>query len=870
MNLDSTRAAGRTGLTERLSTTLRRRRAYSRRGAAAIAAGTALLLLSGVLSPVQAAAPFVDSERISGPTRYETAAEIAEEYLEEQGGARSLTDTVILASGADADFGYALVAPALARRFSAPLLLTDPNQLSAAAARFIDNNSIDRVFILGDTSVVSSAVQASVDRISGVAVTRLGSGDVYATAAQVAERVGPSVGSPGRFGSHGRTSLLATGEVFADALAAGPLAYRGEHPILLTPRTSLHPDVSRFLSRSNTEHVIILGGPAAVSGAVESAIRDLGITVSRLYGADRFATSVRIGEELLGDSSPQGCFDGGELGLASGLKAPDAIASGPLLGELCAPLVLTDSEELPKSVEDFLESSDYVTGDLDGELDITVFGGTSAVRRAVIIEVVNAATLDPISARIRAVEGRCHFTVDFDDPVRTADVEDIGNFILDDRTLEPGDASADAGNAAATTSVTVVLRGAVAASPGGVPVGCVAPLIAGDLLELRGGRIGTTTDRRTVRRAAIAVAADRSRPRLTISALDGADIVYIESSEAIEDTDQGRARVRFKRSGQDAEFSDLHLGDGEFRHEVDVPFADGLQPGDVVTVDAGEVQDLAGNTNSEVSTTARRDQVAPRVARVTVSAPAGRSAASIGIDGRLATRISDAMEITAKATGSAYGAIGNDWRLDIELVEDGDAELPATVDVSTASQQIDIRVAEDRTLDEIVDDLNSDSVFRQHFSARISGSTSSAHATLNDRVNAGRLQGGVSTVDLTVYWSEPVRDCDAAEGQVKPGLLELDVEGDGKYDFFLDGLFSSRLAVTFVDAPDGNPAITADAAACDNAVGVAPGTLVARLESERLASLPALTSRLLVRKGAATDLKGNESVHRRFSGFTRP
>lgn len=838
---------------------------------AVTAALIAALVIAAGMAPVHAAAPFADYERISGATRYETAGEIADAYLVEQGGRRSFIDTVILTSGADEHFSYALTAPGLSRRYNAPLLLTDPERLSSAAANFISDNDIDTVFILGGTDVVSAAAERSVDRISGVSVTRIFDDDIYTSAVRVAERVGSPVGTPGRYGPDGVTALLATGEHFADALAAGPLAYRGEHPILLTPAAELHSEVASFLRRSGTKHVVILGGPAAVSTGVEAAVRSLGISVDRLAGADRFATAIRIAEELLGKESPQPCFDSGEIGLANGRKAPDALASAPLLGDLCAPLLLTEPAELPTSVEDFLESNEYVTGDLDGEVQITVFGGTAAIRRAVVTQTVNAATLDAINARIQGTEGRCHFTVTFDEPVRTADAEVVRNYSVDDRTLQSGDASVDGGRGVTTTRATVILRGAVAASNNGVPVGCSTPLVARENIELRGGAIGTTSDRRTVRRALISVSPDRSKPRLTITALDGADVVYIESSEAIEDTEEGTARVRFKRSGEDAEFADLFTGTGEFRHEVTVPYGDGLQAGDQVSVDAGEVQDLAGNKNSEVTTTTRRDNVPPRVSRVTVTEPAGRSAASIDIDGRLrASPIRGALSITAKSTGTAYGALGNDWRLNLEIDEDWPQNRPTEVDVSTSTQRIALRVGALRTLDQLADDLNDDNTFRRLFTASVDGTSFGDEAKVNDVIRDGRFSGGTSTVDLTVYWSEPVRDCDAGDGAVLPSHIELDVEGDGRYDFYLDGLNATRLAVTFVDAPDGNQAIVAETATCDDAAGVPPGTLVARLESARFDSLPSLSSRLIARKGAATDIKGNEAVNRRFDDFTRP
>ena len=48
-------------------------------------------------------------------------------------------------------------------------------------------------------------------------------------------------------GDLGRTAVIASGEVFADALVAGPFAARGIHPVLLTPPSELHADVVAYL-----------------------------------------------------------------------------------------------------------------------------------------------------------------------------------------------------------------------------------------------------------------------------------------------------------------------------------------------------------------------------------------------------------------------------------------------------------------------------------------------------------------------------------------------------------------------------------------------------------------------------------------------
>jgi len=280
---------------------------------AAMVMAAGAVVLTG--SPAQGAAAVISVDRLSGADRYATAAEIAEAFADEvEGRGRPAIDIILVTSGADAHFGCALPAPALSRLYEAPLLLTERSKVPNSLKRFVEDWDIDRAFILGGTDVVSDDVKDELEDLNNVDVKRVAGDDCYGTAVEVAELVGSSPGTPGTYRREGRTALVATGEVFADALAAGPLAYTGEHPILLTPRSSLDSRVSQFLRSSRTEHVIILGGTAAVLGSVERDIERLGISVERLFGADRYATAVRVGEGRLGRHAPEWCFGGDEAG----------------------------------------------------------------------------------------------------------------------------------------------------------------------------------------------------------------------------------------------------------------------------------------------------------------------------------------------------------------------------------------------------------------------------------------------------------------------------------------------------------------------------------------------------------------------------
>ena len=814
-------------------------------------------MLASLPESVGAAAGTVTSERLAGVDRYGTAADIADAYVRERDARGVTVDTAILASGADQHFGYAVVSPTLSQRHDAPLLLTGGEALPPATAGFLTRHGVSRVLIVGGTDTVPDSVEEAVKALGISDVERVFAGDVYRTSVAVAERAGTVPGLPGSYPGRGRTALVATGEVFADALATGALAYRGAHPVLLTPSDSLHAAAAEFLRRSGTEHVIVVGGPAAVGAQVSDAIEDLGITVERIWGSDRFATAVHIAEVLLGADQPYSCFDGSELGLANGLRSPDAIASGPLLGERCAALLLTDQQQLSEGNRSFLASDDYADGGAQSNLRLAVFGGTAAVSASAAASATDTASLRQASARITAVEGRCHFTVRFDELVLASDAGDVQNYRVGGSSPDGG--YVDSGHDEVTREVTVVLAGATQPFAAAVPAGCDTPLQGRQQLEIAGGVIRTADERRTVQRTSGSAAADRAPPRITVTAIEGADIVWFDANEPLRLV---TGAIEFERRGS-APMSVTALADvtaGARRFEVPVPgaFGNALQSGDRVTLTAGAVRDLAGNRSRATFASARRDPTAPRVSRVAVSAPQGRSGARIDLGG---------MTVVAKPDGSAYGAVGNTWTLEIDVMTDWVADRVSEMVVASGARRVTARLPAQRTLDRIVADFNRDRQFSRYFVAQLDGN---GQVSFGADFGPASLSGGTSTVDLTVRWTEPVLGCDVGAGAVLPGFLELDFDADGDYDYFLDGHGAASWGVSFVDAPDGNPAINIGAATCDSSIDTLPGTLVARLSSADRSVLPSLRSVLFVRQGAATDRIGNIAANQRFSGFSRP
>ncbi|WP_419551548.1 cell wall-binding repeat-containing protein [Candidatus Poriferisodalis sp.] len=833
----------------------------------------ALIVAAGVLavahSPAQGAATYAESRRLEGLTRFETAIDIAEAYIDdvETLAEGSSVDTVILTSGADEHFAYAVPVPVLSRLHHAPLLLTRPNRLPHSVATFLEDNDIATVIIVGGESVVNSSVEESLSLLGDIEVSRIGGADPYSTAAALAEQVGESA-TPGEFSVDGRTALLATGENFADALAAGPLAYRGNHPILLTRSAELPEATELYFEASGIEHVVILGGAAAVSTGVEQAIIELGIEITRWGGADRFGTAVRIAEALLGVDTPAECFDGAELGLAYGRRSPDAIVSGPLLGELCAPLLLTEFDELPSSVADLLRSDDYVTGDINGDVRLNVFGGVGAVADQAVTEAVEAVQLPELRANVSGMEGGCHFTVEFSEPVLTSDAANFSNY----STGQGRFGSVDAGSGFTTARATVTFSGAIVSPGGAVPADCFAPLQERERIGVASRAIRSAAGDRTVAQGSYSILSDNSRPTFKISAPQGASMVWVHSSEPLSASD---IEILFERNRVPEVTYPAAVESGVAMFAVEVPqeLDAELRAGDRVSIASRAATDLAGNESRATRRTVEHDETSPQVARITVTEFVATRQAAVTLSAVDAGgRTADAILISANVGTSVDGAAGNQWQIDVNVRDAhprswSPSQLSA-VRVSESSRRILVVVLADAVADDLVADLNGDRAFSSRFSAlTYSGEGSARPADTRGRVS---FEGGASIVDLGVLWTEPVHGCGPTRRAVTPRSIEIDVDGDGEADFSLDGHAFSDSDVMIVPDDEHPASLGEEGAVCDETPGVPSGTLVARIESSSVDNLPNTESQATVRLGAATDFANNDNATQTGVKFRRP
>lgn len=179
------------------------------------------------------------------------------------------------------------------------------------------NKKFLAVLLAGSMLIPAGKSNAS----QGLQVERLYGTNRYETATKISEK----------YYEKSKVVVVASGEVFPDALVGSTLTIQEKWPLLLTGSKTLNENTKKELERIKPEKVYILGGDSTVSMDVEREISK-SYPVERVSGANRYKTSEKIGElryKLLGKEIAKENITNY---VADGEKYPDALAAGPLAG----------------------------------------------------------------------------------------------------------------------------------------------------------------------------------------------------------------------------------------------------------------------------------------------------------------------------------------------------------------------------------------------------------------------------------------------------------------------------------------------------------------------------------------------------------
>ena len=195
----------------------------------------------------------------------------------------------------------------------------------------------------------------------GIHTNRVRGANRYATSVEVAKK---------SFTGDQKEVILASGDIYADALVANGLVGLKNRPLVLNGVNKLDATVAQYLKDVKAEKVTIIGGNTAISGAVQNELEKMGLTTERISGTNRYETSVKVLQHFYKANNEDAIKD---VFLASGENFADALVASVPAALYARPILLTAKDNLPKVVKDAIESKDY------GIKEVTVVGGTGAV-----------------------------------------------------------------------------------------------------------------------------------------------------------------------------------------------------------------------------------------------------------------------------------------------------------------------------------------------------------------------------------------------------------------------------------------------------------------------------------------------------------
>ncbi|WP_304194467.1 cell wall-binding repeat-containing protein [Peptostreptococcus stomatis] len=293
--------------------------------------------------------------RIDGKDRIETAINISKKNYD-----RAKTVIVVRHDL----FPDSMTASVLAKLKDAPILLNPTDKLDSRVGDEIKRLGAEEVIIVGGQNSVSERVREDLKAYDADKnVERIAGADRYGTSEMVAKRV---VGITGKK----NTGVVASGQVFPDALSVGTFASREGYPILLVKKDSVPSQIQNAIKDLDINKTYIAGGLNTISKSTEAKLPNV---VERMAGNTRYETSVAIAKSKFGASK--------EAYIASGEEFADALVISPISGKFNRPTLLVSRNKNSNSpVKTYIRNAGFTS--------ITAIGGERFVPYSVLEDLV--------------------------------------------------------------------------------------------------------------------------------------------------------------------------------------------------------------------------------------------------------------------------------------------------------------------------------------------------------------------------------------------------------------------------------------------------------------------------------------------------
>lgn len=251
------------------------------------------------------------TKRLAGQTRYDTSAAIAQDGWEQ-------SDHAILAYGEN--YPDALSAAPLAKKYDAPILLSNGNNLLAVTKETLINLKVKSVFIIGGTAVIPSSIEAELQSMK-ISVTRIAGQDRYETAIKVAQQLP----SPSEI-------FVVTGENYPDALSIAPIAALKQEPIILVPKNNMPDSVKAYLAANSINKTYVVGD----SDIIDDSISNQFPSSERIIGVGKYVRNINVNLKF------DDLFSSKDICIATGEGFADALTGAAYAAKKGIPIVLVN------------------------------------------------------------------------------------------------------------------------------------------------------------------------------------------------------------------------------------------------------------------------------------------------------------------------------------------------------------------------------------------------------------------------------------------------------------------------------------------------------------------------------------------------
>jgi putative cell wall-binding protein len=230
--------------------------------------------------------------RLQGADRYETSALFAERYATPLG--IMSPSGIIIVTGEN--YPDAIAASGLAGKLGYAVLATSKDTLGQANLNLLEKwkmlyeagHEIDNVLIVGSESVINTNVEDELAKtLPQATIERIAGKDRYETAKLVYD-YGEKTGEWSDY-----AAFVVTGESFPDGCSITSTAARYKAPVFLVGKDGVL-DKTALEQASRCKQIFIIGSNTVVSSKTEQDLSSSGATITRLDGADRYATNLEV------------------------------------------------------------------------------------------------------------------------------------------------------------------------------------------------------------------------------------------------------------------------------------------------------------------------------------------------------------------------------------------------------------------------------------------------------------------------------------------------------------------------------------------------------------------------------------------------